>query len=334
MKISASVYAHAADEIDEIVHSLEQIGVDYFHIDCNNEPKVFDEIAEIKKVSKKPIDLHLITKTPEQYFSLIETHKPDFVSLQFEELPKAFAFPRIEGVKWGLAIKTETPISVFENFAGQCDFILIMATTPGKSGGQFDAKNFRKIRSFLRHFPNKSITVDGGVNAEVSFVLRSYGVQTAVVGSYLAKSDKQAVSLNQLKYENTDSHFTVEDMMTSRAHLPIIKTEDCSLENLLAKNEAYRLGYALIEDANENLVGISTNADIRRGLLKNVQEIGALKVDDIINTSPKSINLNTTIKDMLASIKGSGNFVSYIPVVDDKKLIGSINLHFLIKGEL
>lgn len=333
MKISASVYAHVTDEIDEIVHSLEQIGVDYFHIDCNNEPKVFDEIAEIKKISDKPIDLHLITSTPLDYFELIEEHKPEFVSLQFEELTTNFTFPKIEGVKWGLAIKTETPISVFESYANQCDFILIMATTPGKSGGQFDARNFRKIRSFMRHFPNKSITVDGGVNAEVSFVLRSYGVQTAVVGSYLAKSDKQAVSLNQLKYENTESHFTVEDMMTSRAHLPIIKSNDCSLKNLLAKNEEYRLGYALIEDENENLVGISTNADIRRGLLKNVKRVEALTVEDIINTNPRKIEKTTTIKEMLATIK-SGNFISYIPVVDGEKLIGSVNLHFLIKGEL
>jgi pentose-5-phosphate-3-epimerase len=333
LKISASVYAHVTDEIDEIVHSLEQIGVDYFHIDCNNEPKVFDEIAEIKKISDKPIDLHLITSTPLDYFELIEEHKPEFVSLQFEELTTNFTFPKIEGVKWGLAIKTETPISVFESYANQCDFILIMATTPGKSGGQFDARNFRKIRSFMRHFPNKSITVDGGVNAEVSFVLRSYGVQTAVVGSYLAKSDKQAVSLNQLKYENTESHFTVEDMMTSRAHLPIIKSNDCSLKNLLAKNEEYRLGYALIEDENENLVGISTNADIRRGLLKNVKRVEALTVEDIINTNPRKIEKTTTIKEMLATIK-SGNFISYIPVVDGEKLIGSVNLHFLIKGEL
>lgn len=333
MKISASVYAHATDEIDEIVHSLEQIGVDYFHIDCNNEPKVFDEIAEIKKISDKPIDLHLITKTPVDYFGLIEERKPDFVSLQFEELQTGFTFPKIEGVKWGLAIKTETPISVFESFANQCDFILIMATTPGKSGGQFDARNFRKIRAFIRHFPNKSITVDGGVNAEVSFVLRSYGVQTAVVGSYLAKSDKQAISLNQLKYENTESHFTVEDMMTSRAHLPIIKSVHCSLENLLAKNEEYRLGYALIEDEEENLVGISTNADIRRGLLKNVNRVEALTAEDIINNNPRKIEKTTTIKEMLSIIK-SGKFISYIPVVNGEKLIGSVNLHFLIKGEL
>ncbi len=334
MKISASVYAHATDELDKTIRNLEQIGVDYFHIDCNDDVSVFNELPIIKKHSQKPLDVHIITDEPEKYFPLIEAHKPEMVCFQFEHLAKGFSFPAINGVKWGLAIKTETPISVFEQFENDCDFILIMATTPGKSGGQFEPENFRKIRSFMRHYPNKSITVDGGVNAEVSFILRSYGVQTAVVGSYLAKSDKQAVSLNQLKYENTESHFTVADMMVSRNHLPIIKSSDCTLENLLKTNEDFRLGYTLIEDENEQLIGISTNADIRRGLLKKLDQVANISAYDIVNDNPRKIDKSTTVKEMLDSIKGQGNFITSIPVVDGGRLIGSVNLHFLIKGEL
>lgn len=335
MKISASVYSHTDEEIDETVNNLEQIGVDYFHVDCNDNPAVFTEIALMRKHSAKPIDLHLITSRPENYWALIEAHKPEFVCFQFEDLPKDFFFKAIEGVSMGLAIKTETPISVFEPFKDHCDFILLMATTPGKSGGTFDPENFRKIRSFMRKYPKKQITVDGGVNAEVSFVLRSYGVNTAVVGSYLAKSNKRAVSLNQLKYNNTDSHFKVSDMMVSRSHLPILKQAACTIESVLTTNEAYRLGYVLIENENEDLIGISTNADLRRGLLKKQPNFNQLSVHDFINTNPRSINEQFTIKQMLEVIRSSDYFISYMPVVDnDNKLKGAINLHFLIKGEL
>ncbi|MGB0429427.1 MAG: CBS domain-containing protein [Bacteroidia bacterium] len=335
MKISASVYSHTNDEIDQIVHNLEQIGVDYFHVDCNDEPKVFDEIALMRKHSNKPIDLHLITSTPDKYWQLIQEHKPDFVCFQYEELPSNFEFKNIDGVSFGLAIKTDTPISVFETYKNQCDFILLMATTPGKSGGTFDAENFKKVRSFMRYYPAKNITVDGGVNAEVSFVLRSYGVATAVVGSYLAQSNKRAVSLNQLKYENTESHFKVADMMVSRSHLPILKSETCTLESVLKCNEDFRLGYTLIENAEEELIGISTNADIRRALLKRHNSLQDLVVEDVINSKPKTINEHCTITEMLDVIKNSNHFISYMPVLsNNNKLKGAINLHFLIKGEL
>lgn len=335
MKISASVYSYSGQPIEDVIHNLEQIGVDYFHIDCNDEPGVFDEIERVKNASDKPIDLHLITSKPEKYFTLLEKHRPQFVCFQYEDLPGGFEFPSIEGVAFGLAIRTETHISVFDEFSSSCDFVLIMATTPGRSGGQFDARNFSKVRSFMRRHSKKRVTVDGGVNAEVSFILRSYGVHTAVVGSYLAKSEKSAVSLNTLRHENVDSNYLVEDMMVSRAHLPIVTEDECSIENLLRTNESFRLGYVLIENDSEQLRGISTNADIRRALIRKLDDFGGLTGLDLINRQPLYISQKQTVKDMFDMLRSNDQLISYLPVVDEnKRLKGAVNLHFLIKGEL
>ncbi|MBI1185440.1 CBS domain-containing protein [bacterium] len=335
LKISASVYAHTEDEIDQTISNLEQIGVDYLHVDCNDDMAVFDEIEQMRRHSAKPIDLHIISPRPLEYLPLIARHKPEFVSLQYELLPADFSFPAIQGVSFGLAIATSTPVDVFAKYRQQVDFILVMATTPGQSGGKFDPQNFKKIRAFMRHFPEKKVTVDGGVNAEVSFVLRSYGVHTAVVGSYLAKSPNRAASLSLLKHENVESHYTVADMMVSRKHLPILSMAQCTMQKLLEINEEFRLGYTLVEDENQKLLGISTNADLRRGLLKKMGHFDELTVDDFINFSPKTINENTTISQMLDMIRKSEHFISYMPVLDDnQRLTGAINLHFLIKGEL
>jgi len=75
------------------------------------------------------------------------------------------------------AFTTHTGIEVFDDYP-QFDFILIMATVPGQSGGVFDKINFEKIRKFRKQYPIKSIHVDGGVNGEVSFILRNMGVSS------------------------------------------------------------------------------------------------------------------------------------------------------------
>lgn len=335
MKISASVYSYTDKEIGEVVHSLEQIGVDYFHIDCNDDLDVFQDLTTVRSLSSKPLDVHIISKTPQVFFKEIERIKPEYVCFQYEDLPADFEFPVIPGVSFGLAIKTETPISIFDTYANSCEFLLVMATTPGKSGGQFDPDNFRKIRSFMRHYPKKRVTVDGGVNAEVSFILRSYGVHTAVVGSYLAKSDKGAVSLNTLKHESVESHYLVGDMMVSRQHCPVLNIEKANIAQILESNEQHRLGYVLLEDHANHLVGISTNADIRRALLKHINNFSELSTEDLVNENPLFIEEHATIKEMFDLLRNSEQLISYLPVVDRQhRLTGAINLHFLIKGEL
>lgn len=335
MKISASVYSYTDKGIREVIHSLEQIGVDFFHIDCNDDLSVFADLSEVRKCSEKPLDVHIISHRPQAFFAEIERIKPEFVCFQYENLPADFKFPTIQGVSFGLAIKTETPIDTFHAFADQCDFLLVMATTPGKSGGQFDPSNFKKIRSFMRRYPKKKVTVDGGVNAEVSFILRSYGVHTAVVGSYLAKSEKSAVSLNTLRYESVESHYKVRDMMVSKRHAPVVLLHEASIEQLLQSNEVHRLGYVLLEDEEGRLAGISTNADIRRALLKHIGDFSKLVPSDLVNKTPLYIQEEATIKEMFDLLRNSEQLISYLPVVDrTHNLTGAINLHFLIKGEL
>ena len=108
----------------------------------------------------------------------------EYITFQYENSIGPLVIPDEITGKRGLAITTPTSVKVFDKYSDM-DFILIMATIPGQSGGVFDQKNFSKIRQFRRTYPRKSIHVDGGVNAEVSFILRNMGVSSSVSGSYL-----------------------------------------------------------------------------------------------------------------------------------------------------
>lgn len=335
MKISASVYAGKDKALEPLIRELDLLKVDYFHIDSTEEPENLDIIPDIRAISNHPIDVHIITEQPDRYLDRLVKYKPEFVCFQYEQLPGNFSFPEIEGVSFGLAIRTETGNEVFEPYSEYCDFLLLMATTPGQSGGQFDSENFRKARSFLRHFPNKNLHVDGGVNDEVSFILRSYGVHVAVVGSFLMGSDSQGRALTQLKHEAVESHFSVSDMMLHKEHLPVVRTPELDLRNILQTNEDYRFGYVLIEDEKGNFVGFSSNADIRRAMLKNLNNLNELSVDDLINRSAITINEKCSISEMFELMRSRKETISYLPVLsEDGKLRGAVNFNFLIKGEL
>lgn len=334
MKISASVYSSKDTPLRQLIEDLDQHGIDYFHIDCNDDPKVFDDIAEIRKFSSTPIDLHLITANPEPYFDRINALNIELVTLQHEVL-NGYRYQGGLQSKMGLGIVSDTEISVFENDAAHYDFVLMMATTPGKSGGSFDKINFRKIRQFKKAFPGKYIHVDGGVNAEVSFILRNMGVHASVVGSYLFKSLPIGAALLNLKIHDIESHYVVGDFMRSREEIPLVSNADRSLKTILERIEQYKLGFTILEDENNVMQGIVSNADVRRELLRNVDHPEKMNTDKMINRTPISVKENSTVSAMLMFLKEFDFPINYLPVVDEhNKVKGVVSFLNLVKGEL
>ncbi len=334
MKISASIYSSKNQNLKEIIHELDEHGVDYFHVDCNDDMSVFQDIDSIREMSKTPIDLHIISDEPEKYFDAIEKHQVEFVTFQYENLTKVIEFPQLDNTKFGMSITSDTEIDVFDEYVNSCEFILFMATTPGQSGGRFNQNNFRKIRDFRRKFPSTEIRVDGGVNAEVSFILRNMGVASSVVGSYLFNSTVGAALLN-LRTRDVESHYLVKDFMRTNEELPILKGDAFSFSSILRSIDAGKLGFTLIQEEGGILKGIISNADVRKGLMAHLEDLNEIKSESLINEHPITINEEMTVEDLLLFVKSSDKTITYLPVVNDQKhLTGAVVFLNLIKGEL
>ena len=334
MKISASVYSSVDKPLRELIEDLDQHGIDYFHIDCNDDPAVFDDIAEIRRWSRTPIDLHLITDQPEKYFERINALNIELVTLQYEVL-HGYRYRGGLNASMGLGIVSDTDIDVFADGASHYDFVLMMATTPGKSGGSFDKINFRKIRQFKKAFPGKQIHVDGGVNAEVSFILRNMGVHASVVGSYLFKSLPIGAALLNLKIHDIESHYVVGDFMRSREEIPLLGPTGRNLKSVLESIEHFRLGFTILEDETQCMEGIVSNADVRRELLSHVSDPTGMKLENMINRKPITVQESSTVSAMLLYLKEFDFPINYLPVVDENnKVKGVVSFLNLVKGEL
>ena len=334
MKISASIYSNKTKGVEALVKELDDLKVDFLHIDCNDDLSVFDDIEIIHKISKTPTDLHIISSDPEKYYPYLIKHPVDFVTFQHENLTAPLHLPKEIKSKIGIAIVTETPISVLEQYKDMMDFVLFMTTTPGKSGGLFNKENFKKIRDFKLAFPDKKIHVDGGVNDEVSFVLRNMGVYSVVSGSYLVNSNVIGHALHNLRNDNIQSHILISDFMMNKEELPIVSSKNSLLIDALQSIEKYCLGFTLMVDAEGKLTGLISNADVRKGLIRKINTLNDLTIKDVINPNPTKITNTFTISEMLTLVKNSKFPILYLPVVDaENKLVGAIKFNNLIKGE-
>ncbi len=317
-----------------MVKELDAVHVDYLHVDCNNDPTVFTHINQIRAITKTPIDLHVISSTPDKFFKEIADAKIEYLTFQYENLTTPPIIPDTIQAKLGLAIVSETPVEVFEKYKDRFDFVLFMTTTPGQSGGIFNPENFKKIRSCKTKYPDKKIHVDGGVTDEVAFVLRNLGVDSVVSGNYLVNAnDTIGRALHRLKTDNISSHTKVSDFMLPKDEMPVVSPL-ATFMDILQSIEKYNLGFTAVIDPGGQLKGIISNADVRRGLIKNMHLLPNIHVVDLINAQPYNIKVSTTVSEMIDFIKGIKATILFLPVVDDNNhLQGVVTFNNLIKGE-
>lgn len=334
MKISASIYSDSRNDLAQTISALDAHQVDLFHVDCNDDLSVFDDILALRKISNIPVDLHIITPTPSKYYQRLLEVPVEYVTFQLEPLLEPLIWPSELTAAKGVAITTPTSVDAFDAHT-TCDFILIMATVPGQSGGVFDKENFKKIRTFRKRYPNKSIHVDGGVNGEVSFILRNMGVSTAVSGSYLFKGPSIGHALMNLTTRNHASAYQIADFMMPLEECPLVQITTCSTESILEVIESGSLGFCLVTDEKYTLVGIVSSADIRKALLNQLKNNQAITPESLVNRHPLTISAEQSVIDLLQVLKRTNFPVMYLPVVNEQhQAVGIINFVNLIKGEL
>ena len=99
----------------------------------------------------------------------------------------------------GIAINPETPIDQLADYVDLIDRVHFMTVHPGFYGGEFNESVIEKIREFHYFYPDKKISVDGGINPDNAPKLISAGANELVVGSYLFKDKDFSQAVDMLK---------------------------------------------------------------------------------------------------------------------------------------
>ena len=124
----------------------------------------------------------------------------------------------------------------------------------------------------------------------------------------------------------------VGDVLLGLDRIPVMSARSL-LKEALEEMTRRRLGIATIVDDAGRLVGIFTDGDIRRMLLKDQKPLSALFVDDAIrhaNRKPTSVRPDLPLVEAVRMMEAKE--ILDLPVVDAQgKLLGLLHLHPAVK---
>ena len=123
----------------------------------------------------------------------------------------------------------------------------------------------------------------------------------------------------------------VQDVMRSGEDLPIITPEHLVPE-ALAVMSAKHLGMTIIIDSQHKPIGIFTDGDLRR-LIVREGDIRNLTIQDVMSHHPKTIHFKALAVDA-ATLMEQNKLSQIIVIDDDGALVGALNMHNLMSAKV
>lgn len=203
--IAPSILSADFSCLDKEIKRVERAGADLIHVDVMDGhfvPNITIGPAVVKcirKVTKLPLDVHLMIENPEKYVDEFVAAGSDMITVHIEAVSlsrlRAMSYElRAKRIKIGISLNPATPISKIKRVLKYVDFVLVMSVNPGFGGQSFISGAIPKIRQ-LRAVFDKDIAVDGGINDKTGKLVAEAGANILAAGSYIfrAKNTKKAI---------------------------------------------------------------------------------------------------------------------------------------------
>jgi ribulose-phosphate 3-epimerase len=197
IRIAPSLLAADYSRLKDEVQKVEAGGADQLHVDLMDAHFVpnlafgTDALEAIRKITKLPIDLHLMMMEPEKYVARFADAGADSITFHAEAVANEYARKykergwamqlvckdfydrkrldaviegiRAKGKKVAVALNPDTDAEVVE-FIDRVDMVLAMTVWPGFGGQKFIDATVPKVAKLRKMSATVDIEVDGGVD--------------------------------------------------------------------------------------------------------------------------------------------------------------------------
>lgn len=212
IKIAPSILSADFSRLGEEVQAVDRAGADYIHVDVMDGhfvpnitigPLVVDAL---RKVTQKPLDVHLMIDNPDLYIPDFAKAGADIITVHQEAVPhlhRTVQLIKSLGKQAGVSINPATPVETLDVILDELDLVLIMSVNPGFGGQSFIPSALAKIQALRQRITARGLAteleVDGGVKVDNIHDVVAAGADVLVAGSAVFNTEDYAATITALR---------------------------------------------------------------------------------------------------------------------------------------
>lgn len=190
--ILSADFARLADQ----VAAAERGGATIVHVDVMDGHFVPNitigptVVKSLRKVTKLPLDCHLMIENPNEFIQAFADAGADWVSVHYEACPhlhRSLEMIARAGMKPGVVINPHTGVDLIAQVLPMVHHVLVMSVNPGFGGQAFIPFSLGKIRQLAELRREQGLTfkieVDGGVAHDTVAQVVQAGAELLVAGN-------------------------------------------------------------------------------------------------------------------------------------------------------
>jgi ribulose-phosphate 3-epimerase len=212
--IAPSILSADFARLGEEVSAIERAGADWVHVDVMDGRFVPNltlgpvVVKSLRKVTRLPLDVHLMIVEPERYVDDFAAAGSDIITVHAEactHLHRVLQQIRAHGKKAGVSLNPHTPEEVIRYVLELTDLVLVMSVNPGFGGQDFIPAVLPKIQNLRRMIDASGrsihLEVDGGVKPGTARQVLAAGADVLVAGSAVFGARSYAEAIAAIKAE-------------------------------------------------------------------------------------------------------------------------------------
>ncbi|THB79289.1 MAG: ribulose-phosphate 3-epimerase [Desulfobulbaceae bacterium] len=212
--IAPSILSADFTKLGEEIIAVEKAGADVIHIDVMDGHFVPNitigplVVSAARKVTDKPLDVHLMITNADQYLDAFAKAGADWITVHTEactHLQRTLSRIRELGLRAGAVLNPATGLESIEYVLEDLDLVMLMSVNPGFGGQSFIPATLDKARRLRKMIEQRGldidIEIDGGVSPATIHNIAQAGVNVFVAGSAVYGSDDYGAVISELKSE-------------------------------------------------------------------------------------------------------------------------------------
>jgi ribulose-phosphate 3-epimerase len=212
IEIAPSILSADFTRLAEEIATVEKAGASILHVDVMDGrfvPNItvgLPVVKAIAKVTRLPIDAHLMIVEPGQYADKFAKAGARMVSIHIEadaNAHRTLSSIRAAGALAGIVINPGTSLTALDEVIKFADYVLVMSVNPGFGGQEFIPESIEKVRRLRKMIDERGlrtrIEIDGGINSDNIAEVTSAGAEIIVAGSAIFGAADPAVALRQMR---------------------------------------------------------------------------------------------------------------------------------------